>query len=189
MARHKEFVPETVADKAIEVFMTTGYEATTIRDLVAATNLKPGSLYNAYGDKAGFFNAVLDRYDETSPVHRVIALAETGAPRETIEALLNGVAGGKSRKGCLITNTAAELAGRDRNIARRIEASLMRLEDALCRLLERGQENGEFGVRNTPRDMARFLVTTLQGIQLLSKVKTDRDALAGAVNVALAALD
>lgn len=42
-----------------EVFCVRGYDATSIDDLVAATGLKRGSLYQAFGSKRGVFLKVL----------------------------------------------------------------------------------------------------------------------------------
>lgn len=42
-----------------KVFCTHGYDATSIDDLVAATGLKRGSLYQAFGSKRGVFLKVL----------------------------------------------------------------------------------------------------------------------------------
>ncbi len=59
MARPREFDRDQVVDRAVDVFWRKGFEATSIRDLVEATGLNRGSLYNTFGDKAGLFEAAL----------------------------------------------------------------------------------------------------------------------------------
>lgn len=193
MGRKREFSEHDVADAAIDVFMSKGYRATSIQDIVAATEIGPGSLYGAFGNKAGLFQAVLDRYDATSPVLRVVERAETAPPRQTIVDLLEDIAEGrpaaKRPRGCLITNSAAELAGNDAAMAARVSRSLQRLEDALCRLVERGQQAGDFGSTRPARELAYCLVTVIQGLQVMTKVETDRNRLRGVIRTALSALD
>lgn len=192
MGRKREFSEEEVADAAIEIFMSKGYRATSIQDVVAATDIGPGSLYAAFGSKSGLFRAALDRYDSTSPVLRVVERADTAPPRETIVSLLEDIAEGRPSarrpRGCLITNSAAELAGSDAAMAARVKRSLRRLEDALCRLIERGQHSGEFGSTRPARELARYLVAVIQGLQVMTKVEADRDAMHAVVRTALSVL-
>lgn len=192
MGRKREFSDEEVTDAAIEIFMSKGYRATSIQDVVAATDIGPGSLYGAFGSKSGLFRAVLDRYDATSPVLSVVQRAESAPPRQTIAALLEDIAEGRPSldrpRGCLITNSAAELAGSDAVMAARVKRSLRRLEGALCRLVERGQQSGEFASTRPARKLARYLVTVIQGLQVMTKVETDRKALHAVVKLALSVL-
>ena len=50
MARPREFDEGTVLEAAGLCFWKQGYEATSVRDLVAPTGITAGSLYNAFGD-------------------------------------------------------------------------------------------------------------------------------------------
>lgn len=193
MGRKREFSEEQVTDAAIGIFMSKGYRATSIQDVVEATNIQPGSLYGAFGNKAGLFEAVLDRYDATSPVLSVVEHTETAPPRETIVRLLADIAEGRPGlqrpRGCLITNSATELAGADEAMAVRVRKSLQRLEDGLCRLVERGQESGDFASGRPARELARYLVTVIQGLQVMTKVEPDRAVLRNVVGTALSVLD
>jgi AcrR family transcriptional regulator len=51
MARPTEFDEGTVLDAAVLCFWKQGYEATSVRDLVAQTGITAASLYNAFGDE------------------------------------------------------------------------------------------------------------------------------------------
>ncbi|WEV74433.1 TetR/AcrR family transcriptional regulator [Bifidobacterium sp. ESL0798] len=59
MARPRSFDEQQVLTQCGEVFRRQGYEATSVDDLVAATGLKRGSLYQAFGSKQGVFLTVL----------------------------------------------------------------------------------------------------------------------------------
>ena len=115
MARPREFDQNDVLDKVVGVFWSRGFEATSIQDLEEATGLKRGSLYNAFGDKATLFHEAFDHYMQQSAVRRVLNNGSNGSARDTIDAILDAVVeeGSKSKKGCLLTNTITELAGRD----------------------------------------------------------------------------
>ncbi len=193
MARPREFERDQVVDRAVEVFWRNGFEATSIRDLVEATGLNRGSLYNTFGDKAGLFEAALERYMATAPTQHVVAAAETGPPRQVIEEffarLVELGASDPERRGCLMTNTAAEMAARDKDVAARLAAAFQGLEDALFRLIERGQETGEIAPWRDPRALARFLVAAAQGLRITAKINRNRAALANIAETTLASLD
>lgn len=52
-------------ERSASVFVTTGYEGTSIDDLVTALDLHRGSIYQAFGSKRGLFIAALRHHIET----------------------------------------------------------------------------------------------------------------------------
>jgi TetR/AcrR family transcriptional repressor of nem operon len=193
MARQTSFLREDIIDKMIGVFMTKGYEGATVQDLVDATGLHPGSLYNSFGNKQAIFRAAIDRFDATSPFNLLLAQAETAPPGEAIRRLLGGVVDPEAEEhkvaGCLITYASAEVGAADTALADRLNQSFQLMEDRLCRLIERGQACGDFASRRNPRDLARFLLSTVQGIQVMAKVLEDRSRLQVAADIAYQTLE
>ena len=61
VGRARSFDQDAVLDRTVDLFARTGYEATSIDDVVAATGLHRGSLYAAFGSKRGLFRAALHR--------------------------------------------------------------------------------------------------------------------------------
>jgi len=59
VGRNRSFDESTVLAAAGRAFLTAGYEGTSIDELVRATSLLRGSLYQAFGSKRGLFLAVL----------------------------------------------------------------------------------------------------------------------------------
>ena len=57
MPRSKEFDPDVVLDRATDLFWKKGYEATSIKDLVAHMRINRFSLYSTFGDKQHLFLA------------------------------------------------------------------------------------------------------------------------------------
>jgi len=110
MARTREFDMGDVLDRAMAVFWRQGFAAASMSDIYAATGLKPGSLYAAFGDKDGLFRRCFETYAEhfraTLP-HGKTGLQAIGAWLR-VQARL--AAEDPERKGCLIVNTVAERA-------------------------------------------------------------------------------
>lgn len=193
MTRQKTFRCDDVVDRAIDVFMAKGYEGSTVSDLVGATGLHPGSLYNAFGSKQGLYRAALKRFDDISPFNQLLSMADTAPPRESIKRILECVAdpniAGNGVAGCLITYAAAEVGSSEPEITDSLHQSFQRMEDRLCRYIERGQECGDFASTRDSRELAQFLLSIIQGIQVMSKVNSERSHRRAAAQVAFAALD
>ena len=193
MGRPRTFDPDRAIDKAMGVFWRRGYRGTSIQDLVDATGLKRGSLYAAFGSKAGLFAAVMDRYMATTNVRRILDEGDDRPVRDVIAdvfaALVEAGAGDRTRRGCLLTNTAVELTPHDRTVAARIDDNLRALEDTLCRRLAAAQARGELPAGRRPRALARFLVSSMQGLRVMSKVRPERRVLQDIAEGALACLE
>jgi TetR/AcrR family transcriptional repressor of nem operon len=65
MGRNRSFDENTVIAVCAEAFVRTGYEGTSIDDLVMATGLHRGSLYKAFASKRGLFLAALKQLESS----------------------------------------------------------------------------------------------------------------------------
>jgi TetR/AcrR family transcriptional repressor of nem operon len=191
MARPKEFDEATVLDEAVDAFWERGFDGTVVQDLCAAMGLNPGSLYGTFGDKRALFLAALDRYVDTVSRQAIerIGGGHSGLTgiRSYFDHLIAAMLDGKRRWGCLITNSAAELALHDPDVAARVKLQLARIESAFASALARAQAAGELAEGAGPHGAA-FLVCLVQGLNILAKIKPERRALEGVVEVALKAL-
>ena len=59
MARKAGYDREKVLDKALELFWAKGYHGTSLKDLEVALDMRPGSIYAAFGSKEALFTAVV----------------------------------------------------------------------------------------------------------------------------------
>lgn len=192
--RAKEFEPDEIADAAMRVFWQRGYAATSIQNLVEGTGLSRSSLYSTFESKQGLFQQALRRYEAVT-TSNVALLSGSGTPKTLIRELLMRVAENElsdpQRRGCLVANAALELAGQDEAAAKLVAHNFQRLQKALEKLIQRGQQSGEVSVGKSPRALARFFVNTLQGMRVLSKGSPPsqrRQCLLEVIEVALDAL-
>jgi TetR/AcrR family transcriptional repressor of nem operon len=193
MARPKEFERDVVLDRAMRVFWSRGYEATSIQHLVARMGIQRGSLYDTFGDKRALFFAAIDRYHQVVTTKLLAALEAPGSGKDAIRRFFQlkvelALEPGRPR-GCLVTNSTAELASRDRGTATRVGAVLATIEAAFHRAVIRAQEAGEIDPARDPRGLARFLTSSAQGLSVMAKAAPDRAFLEDIVQVTLAALE
>jgi TetR/AcrR family transcriptional regulator, transcriptional repressor for nem operon len=192
VARTKEFEPEKALTRAMDLFWRRGYEATSVHDLLEEMGIGRGSMYDTFGDKRALFLAALERFEETR-VSRADEILEGSASavegiRRLFETTIEGLVSYEPRRGCLLANTAVELAPHDEQIAGSISCYIRRTEDAFERALVRGRATGEIPADKDPKALARFLVSILHGVRVLARAGVDRAVLDDSVRTALEAL-
>ena len=126
-------------------FGRTGYKSTSVKDLIERTGLTAASLYNAYGDKRAMFRTALDHYIENSigaRIRRSEALPPRDAIRSFFDDILRRSLSDRERKGCMIVNSALEMAPHDPEFRETIAETLRRTRVILPRL--RGEGSGRW---------------------------------------------
>ena len=192
MARPREFDEGVVLDAAVGCFWTRGYDATSVKDLVERTGLTAASLYNAYGDKRGIFRTALDHYIESSIGAR-IRRCETLSPRDAIRSFFNDILrrslSDRERKGCMLVNSALEMAPHDPEFREAIAETLKRIESFFRTCVEKGQADGTVRSSRPAVGLAQHLLSVLMGVRVLARVRPERTLLEGAIDTALSSLD
>jgi TetR/AcrR family transcriptional repressor of nem operon len=193
MARSREFDTDAAIEAALPTFRQKGYAGTSIQDLVDATGVGRGSLYAAFGSKEGLYLAVLDRYRERYGEPLAALIREGADTRAVIRGVLLDVVDATVRDGnreaCLVVAAAGELAHRDLAVRDRLQGTIQSLEDALFELIVRGQAAGQVSDDRSAAALARFLVSTIQGLRVVGAIRPDRATLVATIDVALTCLD
>ena len=190
MARPREFDEATALDAAVEHFWLHGYQSTSVRELAGAMGITNASLYNAFGDKRALFKMALCRYIETSIEGRVIR--EHHSTVRAIETFFKDIVNyslkDKSRKGCLLVNSALELDDDDTELKGVVSDVFVEIEFFFKRAITEGQERGEVSTGLPANDMARLLLGALLGIRVLARVRPHRALLEGIARSAVLVL-
>ena len=193
MARPREFDRDRALDKATHLFWKQGYEATSVQDLREHLGLHPGSLYNTFRDKHSLFLEALDRYEATEGERTCQLLGAADAGRTAIRQLfllvVEADANDPDRKGCLMVNSAVELAAHDPDVRRRAEASRERLVQLFRQAILQGQRRGEINARHDADALAQFLTNSRFGLRLTAKLVGEKATLLQVVETTLRALD
>ena len=193
MARPREFDESAALDAAVDCFWREGYEATSVRDLAARMGITGTSLYNAFGDKRSLFRRALQRYAERSTCERIARLESTLPPKEAICAFLREIIERSlddgDRRGCLLVNSALEIAPHDPELGAEVAARLAEIEAFFSRALTAAQNDGSVPLDRKPTDLARLLLGITLGLRVLARSNPNRELLEGVARPALALLD
>lgn len=193
MARPREFDPEQVLDRAMREFWERGYRETSVDDLVEATGVRPGSLYNAFpGGKRRLFLDALARYSALVVPEKLGALERPGAGLAELRAYFDGLVRDltteEGRMGCLMVNSTMELAAEDSEVGELVRDHMSRLERNAERALRNAKRRGEVPRQINPRAKATQLMATGMGLMVVGKTDPGRRVLETIVRAAFADL-
>ncbi len=191
MARPKEFDREQALDRAMELFWSRGFEATSVGDLVSHLGVGRQSLYDTFGDKRALYLAALDRYRERFGPAVPDALRRPGPirrlVREILQAAIESGLADPSRT-CMLVSAAAERCPEDTDVQRRFCANAGAMEKAFAARFEEARRAGEIGAHHDPVALARYFVNALFGLQVSAKGTGDRRALEQIADVTVSVL-
>jgi TetR/AcrR family transcriptional regulator, transcriptional repressor for nem operon len=193
MAGKKAFLPEQALKKAMDLFWERGYEQSSVEALVECTGLGRGSLYDTFGDKHSLYLAALDSYCESAGKQLAVFRDQSGSLRQVLASLfqlyIDWLVSDPARRGCFLVNASIELASRDSEVLKRVQAGNDAIEETFYYLLIRAQASGELAWTCDPHQIARFLLGTLVSIRVLARARADRDVLQDIVKTALSVLN
>lgn len=191
MARPREFDEAEVLEAAARCFWASGYEATSMRDLIGKTGITGASLYNAFGDKRALYLRALEHYVEAGIADRVRRfqqvsprLAIAGFFAEIVERSVTDA----ERKGCMLVNAALEGSPDDPEAVGAVAGALDLIEAFFQDRVEAGQREGSIAKPWSAEQAARHLLGVLIGVRVLARIRPERKVLEDVVAPALALL-
>ncbi len=161
----------------METFWRYGYEGTSMENLLKNMGINRGSLYDTFGGKRSLFESALALYEEKVLATIVQPLEAPDAAKQAIcdrfDEIVDQAVSDVQRRGCLITNSAVELASHDPEIQQQIARTFAQVKQAFEKALLRSQQQGEISPELDREAIAAFLTSSLQGLRVMSRVNPD----------------
>ena len=136
--RYKEYNPNRVLEKAIELFWKNSVNGCSINDLVEYTGVNRFSLYNEFENKQGILYASFDLYRTRFCDKKFTILEEEGP---LIPVLFNFymsfLSNTSAIQGCYFIHIGTELADSDTSVKEKLKNYLDEVETLFIKLLMR----------------------------------------------------
>lgn len=192
MARPQIFDRADVIKRITETFWLKGYSATSIVDLLDATKLGRQSLYNSFGNKEQLFLLAFDAYTHDLFERYELTLAQATRATAGFKALFDSIVASSVaddlRRGCMLVNTASELATHSDAIRERVLDVERSIEALFTAVIERGQASAEIPKNKNPRKLAIHLHNSIIGIRVRARYAPSRITLQAIADESLQAL-
>jgi TetR/AcrR family transcriptional regulator, transcriptional repressor for nem operon len=168
---------QRIVELAAPVFNERGYVGASMRDLVDATGLEKGGIYNHFGSKE---QLALEAYDHAMSLvtdglqrsqkaeHDAIQRLQSMA-RSFATAARNPVISG----GCPIMNTAIEADDTHAELRERARASMSLWHRLIGRIVKDGVAAGTVAADTDPYALASVLTSALEGGLMLARLYDD----------------
>ncbi|WP_213807466.1 TetR/AcrR family transcriptional regulator [Granulicella sp. dw_53] len=186
--RPREFDLDKATEKAMLVFWKRGYEGASVAELTEVMGISKPSLYAAFGDKRGLFEAALLRYDDGPRAFAAQALKLPTA-KETVRTLLEGAVEVSTRRkgprGCLQTQAALACGPEADEVKDMVSQRRLVGEGKLRSRLRQAQSGGELPAKADVGVLARYVASVGLGITVQAASGVSRKELMGVVEMVM----
>lgn len=171
-----------------------GFQAASLAQILAATNLTKGALYHHFPDKKALGLAVVEEVIQPKLYElMLVPLATTQHPLAILRAQLSAKLAEEDPQilvlGCPLNNLMQEMSPVDETFRLCLNGLFQTWVTALATALERGQASGEVAWELDPQETAFFIVSALEGCIGMSKNTQSLSAFRGCLRQLLRYLD
>jgi TetR/AcrR family transcriptional regulator, transcriptional repressor for nem operon len=193
MARNKAFEASQIIDKAKSLFQLKGFEGTSMQDLVDNLNLSRSSIYDTFGDKHQLYCLALKAYCEEN-AYLLAKQAESvneSLPfiKNIFSSIIEQSRQDTDKKGCYVVNAIIEFSDKNPAVKTIIDDNNKAFEKMLEKLLMKAQINNEISHDKNPKQLAKFLFTTIYGLRVSAKANSSIKDLKATSEIALSTLN
>ncbi len=188
-----ETTREGILEKAIELFNVYGYSGTSLADIMQATSLQKGGIYNHFSSKEALAVAAFDFAFERVSERMMQSLKEKRAPMDRllgiIEFFHTYFEDPPIKGGCILLNTAVESDDAYPMLRERARRAMNLWRDLIRKTVERGIAQGVMRPTTDPDTVATLIIGTLEGALMMTKLFDDPLPLQRAVEHLLTYVD
>ncbi|MCL1051480.1 TetR/AcrR family transcriptional regulator [Shewanella abyssi] len=177
MRKNAKFDREQVIDKATNLYWEKGFHATSMRNLQDVIDMRPGSIYAAFGSKEGLFKEALTRYTQAGIAQLVLSRASANSPIAALTAFMKLMIienrGSAPSAMCMLAKTVAELTDEHLELLETAKQSLKTMEHEFEKLIIEAQSIGEVSKDKDAKQLARHIQVQISGLRTYSRTCDD----------------
>lgn len=166
-----------IIEQAATLFNQQGYSGTSVSDLMRATGLQKGGIYNHFVSKD---ELALEAFDFAVNCVQQKFMGALKGKRHAVDRLLailsvyeNILDNPPIQGGCPILNTAVESDDFHPALRERSQLAMDAWRDLIRKIVDKGIMRGEFQATVNADTVATILIATIEGAVMLSKLYGD----------------
>lgn len=156
-------------------------------DLVKQMGIHRRSLYDTFGDKHTLFLKAMDRFRDKVSAELVGEVKRSKTATEALQLIFSFVICGEedSPSGCLMVNSAVELAMRDAEVDVKTTELFALSEQLFKDIILWGQQDGEFRSDYNADDLAEHLHAVYVGLRVMTRTSIRKEKLHRLANLSI----
>lgn len=179
MARQAGFDRNKVLARAQALFWKKGYHATSMKDLEAALDLRPGSIYGSFGSKEALFAETLRTYGQQTRARFREMLASAPSPLAGLAGYVRAVGGidpdTVPANACMLVKTLLETPDTDADLRQMTEEMMRHMEAEMVDAFAAARAAGELPDSADPNRLASRLLASIFGLRTYAQRSDSRD--------------
>ncbi|MDT0604534.1 TetR/AcrR family transcriptional regulator [Thalassotalea castellviae] len=174
MAKAAKFDRQEVIDLATNLYWKKGFNATSMRNLQDEIDMRPGSIYAAFGNKDGLFIETLRNYTDKgiSLIHQYEQ--EKDSPLEALKDFVKyqviTTKEDAPNSMCMLTKTINELTSDNQELLDITKAHIEEISQEFAKLIEQSKELGEINSEKSALELAKYLQVQIAGLRTFAKI-------------------
>lgn len=167
-----------ILGKAEDMLWKGGYAGTSVNDLVKAAGVSKGAFFHHFPSKDVLTSYILDTYAREElfgPLSRHLSEAHSAKNGllDWVQDIYMKYEASGFRGGCMLGNFALELADQDEEAREQCKRLFLEWENIINTALKPEADTGKLLME--PRQLARLIITQLQGTLMTVKVHKDKN--------------
>ena len=177
MSRTALYNRHDALERALQLFWQKGFHATSLKDIEQALDMRPGSIYCAFGSKDGLFQEALEYYARLglSEIERVLSHHST--PLLGLAAYIRQLGGIRDKalpsRACMLVKSLLELGTREQTALDKVEMLLAGMETRFIECFRSAQQIGELDSQLDAVRLGRRLQAEVMGLRAFAQRNVD----------------
>ncbi|NKF50390.1 TetR/AcrR family transcriptional regulator [Shewanella sp. WXL01] len=178
MAKTAKFDRDEVIDKATNLYWKKGFHATSMRNLQDEIDMRPGSIYAAFGSKDGLFKQALRNYTDMGLAELQLLVDQYDSPLAALKAFVKSQVVDTQNSApngmCMLAKTLGELTEDNQDLVDTTKSHLGEIAEAFASLIAKAQAAGEVNQGKSPDELAQHLQIQISGLRTFGKITADK---------------
>ncbi len=185
MAKAAKFDRQEVINKATNLYWKKGFYATSMRNLQDEIDMRPGSIYAAFGSKDGLFKEALRNYTNMAIAQLKQLKTDHNSPIEALKAfvkiqVLNSQQDSPNGM-CMLAKTIGELTEDNQELIDATKEHMGEITREFITLIKESQALGEIDNQKSAEDLAIHIQIQIAGLRTFAKINNDKKLLAAKI--------
>ncbi|WP_394126780.1 TetR/AcrR family transcriptional regulator [Vibrio hepatarius] len=181
MGKAAKFNRDQVINRATDLYWQKGFHATSMRNLQDVIDMRPGSIYAAFGSKDGLFKEALNNYTQMGIAHLNRCLEEADSPleglKEFVKHIVINTKHGAPNGMCMLAKTIGELTDEHQELLEEAQACFKKMECTFTDVITQAQQCNDISAEKDPVKLARHLQVQVAGLRTYAKACDDDELL------------
>ncbi len=180
MSRTALYNRQEALERALKLFWQKGFHATSLKDIEEALDMRPGSIYAAFGSKDGLFQEALDYYARLGLTELERILSHHESPLLGLAAYVRQLGGIRDKElpsqACMLVKSLLELGAREQAALQKVEMLLAGMETRFIDCFSAAQRLGELDSTLDATRLGRRLQAEVMGLRAFAQRDVDSEA-------------